>query len=148
MVNKFRTADSLAEYLADPRTVLPEPVEAQHAAERAVMLYERSGYIGATFNLYFGDLSGQPYHAVALYSDLVPEPEPGRDVDVRIVQALIVQNQELLRDPRNNIGLWYDDAHDLLYLDISAVMPDRDEARRLGELYNEKASTSNLESLS
>jgi len=148
MANEPRVADSLADYLTDPHSALPEPVDARQAAERAVMLYERSGYIGATFNLYFGDLSGQPYHAVALYSDLVPEPEPGRDVDVRIVQALIVQNQELLRDPRNNIGLWYDDAHDLLYLDISAVMPDRDEARRLGELYNEKASTSNLESLS
>ena len=147
MPNESRTADSLADYLADPRTILPEPADAQQAAERAAALYERSSRqyeqglstsIGATFNLYFDDMSGQPYYAVALYSDLVPDPDLGKNADIRVLRSLIVQNWELLLDPRNNIGLWYDDKDDLLYLDISAAMPDKSEAVRLGERYNEK----------
>ena len=93
---------------------------------------------GATFNLYFGDFSGQPYYAIALYSDIVPEPEHGKEADVRVLKSLIVQNLELLLGPRNNIGLWYDDDSDLLYLDISAAVPDKNEAISLGERHNEK----------
>lgn len=147
MANEPRTADSLADYLADPRSVLRKPVDAQQAAERSAALYGRSVHqynqgvsrnIGATFNLYFDDLSDQPYYAVALYSDLAPDPEPGIDADVRVVQSLVVQSWELLLDPRNNIGLWYDDKDDLLYLEVSAVMPDKEEAISLAERYNQK----------
>lgn len=147
MADKPRTADSLAGYLADPHSVLPEPVDTQQAVERVLALYEQSvdrynrgdsRSIGATFNLYFDSLSGQPYYAVALYSDLVPDPEPGIEADPRVLRSLIVQNWELLLDPRNNVGLWYDDVDGLLYLDISAAVPDKEEAIRLGERYNEK----------
>ena len=146
-MNKPRIAKNLADYLADTQSVLPKPVDPQQSAEQTITLYRQSvvnfeaGFsqtAGATFNLYFGDFSGQPYYAIALYSDLVPEPEPGKEADVRVLRSLIEQNLELLLDPRNNIGLWYDDESDLLYLDISAAVPDKNEAISLGEHYNEK----------
>ena len=130
-------AEDLADYLSDPLAVLPEPVNAEQAAEQILRLYERGGYQGATFNLYFGDLSGQPLDAVALYSDLMLEPEPGRSVELRVLRALIVQNQDLLRDPRNSIGLWYDEGSGLLYLDVSATLPDHASAIGLGQQYNQ-----------
>ena len=146
-VNRPRIAESLADYLNDRLAVLPEPADDVRAAEQAAAFYEQSitkyaegvsQGIGATFNLYFGNVSGQPYYAVALYSDLVPPPEAGTKLDIRVLTAFIRQNWQLLLDPRNNIGLWYDDGDDLLYLDISAMIPDKEEAVRLGILYNEK----------
>ena len=146
-MNRSRIAESLADYLNDALAVLPEPADFERAAEQILALYVQSisryteslnQGIGATFNLYFGDLSGQPYYAVALYSDLVPPPEPGMALDVRVLKSFISQNWQLLLDPRNNIGLWYDDEDNLLYLDISAMIPDKQEAVRLGILYNEK----------
>jgi hypothetical protein len=48
-------------------------------------------------------------------------------------------NQDLLADPRNSIGIWYSDALDAIYLDVSATLPDRAESVSLGEWYNQEA---------
>jgi hypothetical protein len=101
-----------------------------------VALHRLNG--GSTFNLYFGDLAGQRLYAVSIY------PERGRrtagdDIDPRIVRAFILGNLDLLNDPRNSVGTWLNRANGLTYLDVSATLPDREQAVELGERYNQIA---------
>lgn len=135
-----RKANSLTEYLSDPsRFELPPLCNADDAADQAIRLYEESGREGATVSLYFGNLLGQPLFAVGLLPDLFPLPEPGRSIDRRDLRAFVRGNQELLSDPAHSIGLWYDAAEDQVFMDVSLVLADRNEAIALGIEYNQKS---------
>ncbi len=136
MSDQPREAAGLADYLADPRTVLPEPCGLEEAVERVITLFQESGGTGATFNFYFRSLSGQPFFAVSPYPDL-SETVPGKAVDSRDLRAFLVKNQTLLRDPRNSIGLWYDKMREEVWIDVSTVLPQRKEARAIGRRYNQ-----------
>ena len=129
-------ATDLAAYLADPEAALPERLATDEAVAQIRALHDQSG--GVTFSLHFGDLSGQSLFAVSLY----PERsvlEPGRSPAPGILRRFLLKNQDLLRDPRNNIGLWYNPTIDATYLDISATFPDQGEAIELAERYNQEA---------
>ena len=60
MPDNRRVAKDIISCLAHPESfVLPQPVDVDNAAERILALYEESGREGATFSLYFGDMSGK-----------------------------------------------------------------------------------------
>lgn len=136
MADEPRIAADLNEYLADPSTVLPPPIDARTAARRIVALHALRG--GATFNLFFGDLAGASLFAVAIY------PESGRvwmgkDLPEEIIEKFIDDNRAVLSDPRISIGTWYNADNGLSYLDLSAVVADRDAALLLAREYNQIA---------
>ncbi len=129
-------ADNLAEFLREPDLSLPPPL-AVETLQRQV-----SGWLsqndGATFNLYFGNMAGQRLYAVSLY----PERSvvlPGHTIPENLLRRFVGDNLDLLADPRNSIGIWYGEAIDAVYLDVSAALPDRSEAVSLGEWYNQEA---------
>ncbi len=96
-----RTATDLLDYLSDPATTLPELPALDDMASNIVSLHRQHG--GATFNLYFGNMSGQSLFAVALY----PERSvtlPGKTLSAAILHAYIQTNRLLLQDVRNNVG--------------------------------------------
>lgn len=136
MTEERRIADGLAEYLADRHTLLPKVFSSEEAAEQIISLFQKSDYSGATFNFYFGDLSGQPFFAVSPYPDL-SETLPGVAVDQRDLKAFIMKHRPLLEDPRNSLGLWYDELNQETWIDISTVLPGKREADDIGKRYNQ-----------
>lgn len=92
---------------------------------------------GSTFNLYKGDLSGTQHYSVSAY------PERGRVVEGKPspeqVKQFIHQNQDILQDPKNSIGTWFNPEDGKTYLDISVTTPDLKEASTLGKAKNQKA---------
>lgn len=104
------------------------------AAESISALHRTRG--GSTFNLYFGDLAGQSLYAVSVYperSRLVGGPE----LDLRILERFLLDNLDLLQDPRNNAGTWFNEADGNTYLDVSSTLPSRQQAIQLARRYNQ-----------
>jgi hypothetical protein len=115
---------------------LPALVAAEAAARSIAARHRADG--GSTFNLYVGDLSGLPLYAVSLY----PERSivlRGRELNPRVVAAFVDANMDLLRDPRNSVGTWFNEMNGLTYLDVSATLPSMEEAITLGRRYNQVA---------
>jgi hypothetical protein len=131
-------AKDLRTYLSNRRTRLPKPIPVEEAATRLERLHE--GHAGATFSLYFGDMSGQEFFAVSLY----PEPQSaltisGRPAPADLLRAFIEANRSLLSDPRLCIGTWYQEDENITFIDVVAVLPDREAALALGRHYNQIA---------
>lgn len=93
---------------------------------------------GATVNRYFGDLGGQALFVVSLYPERTRRVA-GQSVTEQTMTAFLADNDDLLGDPRNNVGLWYAPSRDTTFVDVSAALPDRDDAIVLGERYNQIA---------
>src|SRR6185437_5079477 len=111
----------------NPAAHLPKQIPLARLAAQIAQTHEKEG--GTTFSPHFGSLTGQPLFAVSLY--------PGRSVIVsgrslapERVAAFIRQNKDLLGDPRNCIGTWYDEEADVTYLDITAVVGAKEEGLR------------------
>ena len=127
--------DDLTSYLTNPEARLPRRISLARLSARIAETHEREG--GATYNPRFGDLAGQPLFAVSLYpgrSCIVV----GRFLPSELITAFIRQNGDLLREPRNSIGTWYDSEADVTFLDITAVVAEKREALMLGSVYNQK----------
>jgi hypothetical protein len=129
-------AKDLRTYLSNRRTRLPRPISVEKAVAQIERLHRESG--GATFSLYFKDVVGQELFAVSLYPERSVQVR-GRFVPARRLQAFLMQNQDLLRDPRNTVGTWYNEDDDTTYLDVTATLPDREQAITLGRQYNQIA---------
>src|SRR4051794_23407948 len=108
-------AKDLRTYLANRRTRLPRQIPIQEAVEQIEPLHAERG--GATFSLYFGDVASQALFAVSLYPERSVMTR-GRSISARRLQAFVAQNQDLLQDPRNTIGTWYNEENDTTYLDV------------------------------
>ncbi len=104
-----RTATDLPDYLSDPDATLPEPFALDAMAAHIVRLHHQNG--GATFSLYFGDLSGQPLFAVSVFPE-ASAIESGPFISPFSVHGFIQENHHLLLDPRNNVGTWYNNTED------------------------------------
>jgi len=127
--------DDLRTYLANPMARLPERMPLTRLCAQIAESHEREG--GATVNPRFGSLIGQPLFAVSLYpgrSVIVA----GRSLAAELIAVFVRQNSDLLRDPRNSIGTWYDEEADVTYLDITAVVVEKREGLTLGDVYNQK----------
>lgn len=94
---------------------------------------------GTTYNLLNGDLSNAkgPMFAVAAYPErsvsYPNSPKTSQLVD------FITKNIDLLKDPSNSIGTWWDKDAKQFTLDITKTVPDRDLALQLGHHGNQKA---------
>ncbi len=142
MPENRRVAENLVSYLADPDNfVLPQPVEVDNAAEQILRLYEESGREGATFSLYFGNMSRKPLYSVSVWPDRGTQPSDNQ-MSVSVIQDFIEANSDVLKelkDPRCGIGLWYNADDNAVYLDIVALLPSRLEAVALAMQYDQIA---------
>jgi hypothetical protein len=86
---------------------------------------------GASFNLYKGDLFGTPHYAVSVYPER-GEIVPGK-ASPEVIAKFVEKNQDLLQDPKNSIGTWFNKQDGKTYLDISVTTPDIKEAATLGK---------------
>ena len=89
-------------------------------------------------SLRFGDMSGQPLFSVSLWPER-SRKIAGNAVKLRILHVFIAENMALLDDPRGSIGLWYNAGENLIYLDIVATLPSRQEAVSLALQYDQIA---------
>ncbi len=90
------------------------------------------------FILHFGNVSGQPLFAVSLCpkrSVLVL----GRQVPAGVLRRFLRDTVELLDDPRNCVGTWYEEDADETILDVSTTLVDYPTAEELGRRYNQIA---------
>jgi len=123
-------------FLSDPSGELPQPIEVDDAVEQILALHAEND--GSTFNMYFGDLGGEELYAVSLYPDLGIVLE-GKEIPPEVLRRFILDNAELLKDPRVSVGTWFDSESGMTYLDISATIPDRQQAIELAQRYNQIA---------
>ena len=99
----------------------------EEAVNDIITLYaEREG---ATLSLYFGDLSGMRLYAVSVCRDRSLTLQ-GQLLPPGALRAFIREREELLSDPRNSVGVWFD---------VTTVVPDRDQAIAVGQRYNQVA---------
>ena len=129
-------AAGLLGYLMDTATVLPEPQDLDAMAGHIARMHQQNG--GATFNLYFGDMSGQALFAVSVFPNGTVV-ESGRLVSPSVLRQYMRDTERLLRDPRNNVGTWYNPADDSTYLDVSTTLPERETAVALAVRCNQIA---------
>ena len=138
-----REAADLADYLSDETAALPPFFEAESTAEQIANLFRSAS--GATFSLYFGSMTGTPSFAVSIYQDPKARHSKwwnGKSLTPFKVRAMIAANRELLKEPRNSIGVWYDVENDRTYLEVTATFPFLDKADyttaiRQGRRYNQ-----------
>ena len=129
-------ADNLTDYLADETLSLPPQRDVEAAVGQILDLHGRQG--GATFGLHFGDVSGQPLFAVSLYPKRTVLVF-GRRVSAGVLRRFLRDNAELLDDPRNCVGTWYEEDADETTLDVSTTLADYPTAEALGRRYNQIA---------
>jgi len=113
---------------------LPARIPADRVISEVVALQARDG--GATYNCYFGSLSGQKLYAVSLFPE-VGRKLKGKVVSGDVLRTFLADRQKLLRDPRCSVGTWYDGASGCTYVDISATLADKAQAVMLGKRYNQ-----------
>lgn len=90
---------------------------------------------GSTFTAQGENVVGKPGFAVSLYPErsvIIQGPLSAEDL-----RSFIDQNNDLLMDPRVVIGTWNNGSKN--YLDISAVIQDKEQAIALGKKYNQIA---------
>ena len=140
---EHRTATSLADYLGDEATVLPPLLEVQDVVRQMVGLFQSAG--GATFSLFFGSMAGTASLAVSLYQDTAARHSKwwnGKSLSPFRLRSFIAANHELLGEPGNSVGVWYDVENDRTYLEVTATLPFFDKADytaavRQGRRYNQ-----------
>jgi hypothetical protein len=94
---------------------------------------------GTTYNIINGDLAHAktPTYAVASFPERsvtyknAPNSEQLAD--------FITKNIDLLKDPTNSIGTWWDKEANEFVLDITKTIPDRNAALALGKKFQQKA---------
>ena len=104
------------------------------AIEQIVILHRANG--GSTFNLFLGDLSRRHLYAVSSYPDRCVVVA-GRTVSVALLRRFVVANLDLLIDPRNSVGTWFDPATGRTHLDVSTTVANRDDALDLGRRHQQ-----------
>jgi hypothetical protein len=113
----------------------PTAYTLDEAASNVATLTSQHG--GSTFNLQKGSLSGTPHYAVSIY------PERGVVVDgpasPEAIAQFVQKNADLLQDPQNSIGTWFNKEDGKTYLDVSVTSDNLDDALRLGQEKNQLA---------
>jgi hypothetical protein len=127
-------ANNLLIYLTNSSATLPSQKEVKQSVAEILQLFAQGE--GATYSLYFGEVGNQPLYAVSVYPER-GRKIPGKNLGERLIQSFVRQNLELLGDPRNCVGIWFDAESGTTYLDISTTLPDKEEALRLGQEYNQ-----------
>jgi hypothetical protein len=121
-------------YLHNPSPTRPPASETDEVIRHVYVLHTANG--GSTYSMYFGDMAGRKLYAVSLFPDrsvLVGGTVVGPDA----LRAFVDGNRDLLVDPRVSVGTWFNTDDGVSFLDISATIPDREQAIELGKRYNQ-----------
>jgi len=130
-------APDLASWLSNPASNrLPERLPLDRVTADVIALHSKHG--GATYNFYFGDLTGQKLYAVSPFPDL-GKVLPGKTIPPATLRAFISNRKAVCRDCRYNVGTWYDSKSAQTYLDISLALADKVQAAALGKRFNQIA---------
>lgn len=89
---------------------------------------------GVTYNLFNGNLSGTPNYSVSIYPDRERIVE---GVDFDILEGYVEDNEDLLSDAKNSLGVWSNNGK--VYLDVVVIVPDKNEAIELARQHNQIA---------
>jgi hypothetical protein len=125
----------VATLLSQPTVRLPATLEPSEVARQNVALHRENG--GSTVSLYFGNLAGQRLYVV----DLFPERErvvPGAEVSQALLEQFVADNRDLLADPRNTVGTYYDEETGNTAVNVSSALPDRELALALARQHNQQ----------
>ncbi len=145
VVDAVTPAGKYSSYLKDVKDgmdfLMQTPVQRKPFPDEAVpeivnsvkTLLDETG--GATYNVFTGDKLKAPEYAVGIF------PEKSRIIeglaDEQDIKEFILDNKNILSDPRTNIGLWHDG--DKTYLDVSVTVPEKGMAEELGRKFNQIA---------
>lgn len=94
----------------------------------------KTGEGGSTFSLYEGNLLGRQIHAVSLFPDL-GDMIPANEFTETHIAGFVDAHREIFEDPRVAVGTWLEGG--MVYLDVTALVPDREQAISLGKQYNQ-----------
>jgi hypothetical protein len=109
------------------------------ALERAAEIpvtHQETG--GSTFNLWRGNLVGRDTWAVGIYPERAVKVS-GASITQGQIHEFMMDNADLLRDPRLSVGTYYDAKNNVSDLDIVVTIPDVGLAEALGKRYNQKS---------
>jgi hypothetical protein len=124
---------------------LPEPLSVEEVV--GMLIQSTLETDGATVSLYWGDMSGKPFWAVALFPERTESYVIGlenlKQVDGfrRLATDFLKANAELLRVPTLALGVWFNSDMKTITFDVSAFTSKID-AIELGTLYNQEAVAS------
>jgi len=125
----------VATLLSQPTVRVPAMLDPSEVARQNVALHRENG--GSTVSLYFGNLAGQRLYVV----DVFPERErtvPGAEVSQALLEQFVADNRDLLADPRNTVGTYYDEETGNTAVNVSSVLPDRELALALARQHNQQ----------
>lgn len=114
----------------------PAMIDADTAARQIWDLYRRTN--GATFSLFWGDLSGRDLYAVSADPNRVQVLDSAK-VSVDIIADFIRANMDLLSDAEKAVGVWLEVEDDQTYLDVSVTLADHDRVLEVGREHGEIA---------
>jgi len=99
---------------------------------------------GATANLWMGNMvevakkTKKDIWSVSIFPDRTQRFH-GKAIPRADIHKYIMDNADLLRDPRLSVGIWFDKKSGVTYLDVVVTIDDYDTAFALGKRYNQKA---------
>jgi SAM-dependent methyltransferase len=114
------------------------PYHPDEVAVNAAALHNIPENGGSTYSLHTGEVSGKPVFSVSTMPgrELVVE---GREVSPEVLRNYINQNMDVLQNPENNFGTWFNPADGKTYLDVSRTVDTLEEAMALARQHNQKA---------
>lgn len=127
-------ATHLKDYLRYGTLALPEQRQMDEVAAEILRLHDANG--GATFSLFFGNQAGTRSYSVSTF----PERSvtlPGKEIVPEQMEGFLMDNADLLTDPRCCVGTWYDEEADETYVDVSVLLTRKREAISFSKQYNQ-----------
>jgi hypothetical protein len=115
----------------------PDGAQVQAMAKTIADLHAKNGGVTFTPTENRARSSDEPAYALSIYPERSQKTESTPPQDE--ISRFIIDNWDLLRDPKNSVGTWHDTDSGLHYLDVSVVIPNRERAIALGKRYNQKA---------
>jgi hypothetical protein len=118
-------------------TVIPglTPENTQKMFDKIRELHTANG--GSTYNPEKGSLSGKDLSSVSMFPDRELKIK-GKEIPQGALEQFSQKNADLLKDPNNSIGTWYDTESGNSVLDIVKTLPHK-EAMQAGREANQKA---------
>jgi hypothetical protein len=94
---------------------------------------------GSTHNMVTGqNLAGTKNYAVSPHKDR-EVVVPGKIVSESMIRSYVEANLDLLMDPRNTLGTWYNDKDGNTYIDVSVTTPSLESAMAFARQANQLA---------
>lgn len=123
---------------AEPVVAPVEPEVAAVDEDEIATVHNKEG--GVTYNISQGqgNLVGKSLYAVSIYPES-GEVIKGEQITGEQIKEYIEKNKELLNQPRNSLGTWYDAEANETDLDVVVTIPSKVEALELGREHEQKA---------